>query len=39
VMNFKLTEGYSAETSGGLMLMIPADKAGGFMHELLTEFG
>ena len=26
VFNFKLTEGYSAETSGGLMIMVPPDK-------------
>ena len=27
VMNFKLRDGYSAETSGGLLMMAPPDKA------------
>ena len=32
--NFQLTQGYSAETSGGLLIMIPADKADGFVKEI-----
>lgn len=31
---FKLTQGYSAETSGGLFLAIPKDKAADFCAEL-----
>ena len=26
VLNFNLTKGYSAETSGGLLIMIPPEK-------------
>eukprot|EP00045_Choanoeca_perplexa_P007552 m.69342 g.69342 ORF g.69342 m.69342 type:complete len:263 (-) comp14118_c1_seq2:270-1058(-) len=32
--NFRLTQGYSAETSGGLLIMMPADKADGFVKEI-----
>jgi len=39
VFNFKLLEGYSAETSGGLFLMCPADKVNLFMEDLKTNFG
>ena len=35
-MNFKLTEGYSAETSGGLMLFIDPKAAPEFQAELKT---
>lgn len=31
---FKLMEGYSAETSGGLFVCMPADKAQGFCDEI-----
>ena len=34
VFNFRLMVGYSAETSGGLMICMPADKAEGYMKEL-----
>jgi selenide,water dikinase len=39
VFNFKLLEGYSAETSGGLFLMCPPDKANLFMEDLKKNFG
>eukprot|EP00049_Salpingoeca_infusionum_P025908 m.22494 g.22494 ORF g.22494 m.22494 type:complete len:287 (+) comp8396_c0_seq1:377-1237(+) len=32
--NFKLTEGFSAETSGGLLIAIPQDQAEGFCTEI-----
>lgn len=31
---FKLLQGYSAETSGGLFICLPADKAEAFMKEI-----
>lgn len=31
---FKLREGYSAETSGGLLVALPAEKAEAFRHEI-----
>lgn len=34
VFNFRLTLGYSAETSGGLLVCLPPDQAEGFMKEL-----
>ena len=34
VFNFRLMVGYSAETSGGLMVSMPADKAEGYIEEL-----
>lgn len=34
VFNFRLTVGYSAETSGGLLVSLPEDKAEGYMKEL-----
>jgi len=34
VLNFRLTVGYSAETSGGLMICMPPDQAQGYMDEL-----
>lgn len=34
VFNFRLTLGYSAETSGGLMVCIPEEKAEAYMNEL-----
>lgn len=39
VFNFKLLEGYSAETSGGLFLMCPPDKVNLFMEDLKANFG
>lgn len=39
VLNFKLLEGYSAETSGGLLVMVPPEKAEQFQEELENEFG
>lgn len=36
VFNFKLSEGYSAETSGGLLLAIDKDEADSFIKELET---
>jgi len=30
ILNFKLLEGYSAETSGGLLIMVPPDKVDPF---------
>jgi selenide, water dikinase len=34
VFNFRLSIGYSAETSGGLMICMPPDQAQGYMDEL-----
>lgn len=34
VFNFRLSVGYSAETSGGLMVCLPPDQANGYMQEL-----
>lgn len=34
VFNFRLTIGYSAETSGGLLISLPADQVEGYMKEL-----
>lgn len=34
IFNFRLMVGYSAETSGGLMVCIPPDKAEGYIQEL-----
>lgn len=34
VFNFRLTVGFSAETSGGLFVSMPADQAEGYMKEL-----
>ena len=39
VFNFRLTEGYSAETSGGLLMMIAPDKAQALQSELLDTYG
>lgn len=39
VFNFKLLEGYSAETSGGLLVMVPPDKVAAFQEDLEKEFG
>lgn len=34
VLNFRLRIGYSAETSGGLMISMPREKADGYIQEL-----
>lgn len=34
IFNFRLSVGYSAETSGGLMVCMPAEQAEGYMKEL-----
>lgn len=34
VFNFRLMVGYSAETSGGLMICMPPEKAEGYINEL-----
>ncbi|CAJ1948011.1 unnamed protein product [Cylindrotheca closterium] len=34
VFNFRLTVGYSAETSGGLMVCLPPDQAEGYMNSV-----
>lgn len=34
VHDFKLLAGYSAETSGGLLIAMPADQAAGFIAEI-----
>ena len=39
VFNFKLLEGFSAETSGGIMCMISKDKVKDFRNELLEKYG
>lgn len=37
--DFKLTQGYSAETSGGIMTMLEPAKAKDFVAELEQEYG
>ena len=39
IFNFKLLEGYSAETSGGLLIMVPPQKVQLFQDDLLKEYG
>lgn len=39
VFNFKLLEGFSAETSGGLLIMVPPEKVAPFQEDLLKEYG
>ena len=39
VMDFKLLDGFSAETSGGLLIMMPEDNAQDFQKELKEENG
>ncbi|KAK3698314.1 hypothetical protein QZH41_017682, partial [Actinostola sp. cb2023] len=34
-INFKLLDGYSAETSGGLLVILPSDKAEEYCSEIL----
>ena len=34
ILDFRLLEGYSAETSGGLLIMLPAESADKFIKEL-----
>jgi len=37
--NFRLMEGFSAETSGGILCMISKSKAEDFVREAQEEFG
>ncbi len=37
--DFKVKEGFSAETSGGIFTMIAAEKANDFMKESLEKYG
>ena len=37
--DFKVSEGYSAETSGGILTMLEADKAKDFVAECMDEYG
>ena len=39
VLDFKLLDGYSAETSGGLLVMVPPSKVDDFQNELLESYG
>jgi selenide,water dikinase len=39
VLDFKLTAGYSAETSGGLFIAVPEKSVKSFMAELKGEYG
>jgi len=39
VFNFRLIEGYSAETSGGLLIMVPPEKVQAFQDDLEKEYG
>ena len=39
VFNFRLLEGYSAETSGGLLIMVPPSKTDAFQKDLETIHG
>jgi len=39
VLNFKLTDGYSAETSGGLLAIVPPDALQDMQRDLLHDFG
>jgi hypothetical protein len=39
VLNFRLTKGYSAETSGGILCMIESSKVKDFVNEHRERFG
>ena len=39
VMDFKLLQGYSAETSGGLLIMVPPDKVFDYQSDLENTYG
>ena len=39
VMDFKLLSGYSAETSGGLLIMVPPEKVFDYQTDLLNNYG
>lgn len=39
ILNFKLLEGKSAETSGGLLIMVPPDSVDDFQKELAEKHG
>lgn len=38
VNNFRLIEGYSAETSGGLLVCLPKDQAEAFVKEMREKY-
>mmetsp|Transcript_22582 Transcript_22582/g.27920 ORF Transcript_22582/g.27920 Transcript_22582/m.27920 type:complete len:81 (-) Transcript_22582:322-564(-) len=37
--DFKVSQGYSAETSGGILAMLAPEKAADFITELSSEYG
>lgn len=39
VFNFRLVEGYSAETSGGLLMMVPPESVKALQDELRKDYG
>ena len=39
IFNFKLLDGFSAETSGGLMILIPEANSQAYMEELRQKYG
>ena len=39
IQNFKLLEGYSAETSGGIFCMMKKESVKDFMNESLEKYG
>ncbi len=39
ILNFKLTEGYSAETSGGLLIMLDPTLVDGFIRDHKEIYG
>lgn len=39
VVNYKLLEGFTAETSGGLLMMIPPEKVDGYLKEFRERQG
>lgn len=39
VFNFNLIKGFSAETSGGLLIMVPPDRVQAFTQDLEKEYG
>ena len=39
ILNFKLLEGFSAETSGGLMMVIPEQNCKPYQQELREKYG
>jgi selenide,water dikinase len=39
ILNFKLTDGYSAETSGGLFVMVDPTRVDGFIRDHKEIYG